>query len=172
MNASGNQRAGSDHVCTPLFSPVIPIGTNTRRHQAYTGDTLWHTGDGTDVRFSALTIGLILEHLCARVRDAGRHCPSTTRGRYRLSRMGPSGAYLEFHVPDSITVPLVFVRTVSCVCRTGCNGGGRRRRHRRMLLYYYYRRRGWYMAAGAAEELRKKDLVRRRMRLYAAPSIR
>jgi len=39
-------------------------------------------------------------------------------------RMGPSGAYLEFHVPDSITVPLVFVRTVSCVCRTGCNGGG------------------------------------------------
>ena len=35
------------------------------------GDTLWHTGDGTDVRFSALTIGLILEHLCARVRDAG-----------------------------------------------------------------------------------------------------
>jgi len=39
-------------------------------------------------------------------------------------RMGPSGAYLEFHVPDSITVPLVFVRTVLCVCRTGCNGGG------------------------------------------------
>jgi len=38
--------------------------------------------------------------------------------------MGPSGAYLEFHVPDSITVLLVFVRTVSCVCRTGCNGGG------------------------------------------------
>ena len=39
-----------------------------------------------------------------------------------IAGKGPSGAYLEFHVPDSITVPLVFVRTVSCVCRTGCNG--------------------------------------------------